>query len=1121
MTHFLTFIGLLNLIIIIQASAATQTQALTDPTEIKRLQEDISHKLERLESGTEQETPNQTTLKELYKATRSHIEDYLHSRLQIENYQQLKSTIKQEIATIERDITSITRSKPSTLNVKTLDIEQLNLRIRELESKILQKQTLLNNLIQQRQLQQDRPLQIQLEQQNVSEQLELANKQLGRLKPGNQPDYQLFEAQQQLLRSLIVALQAKLFELNQELSIHPDTMALLEKRLELITSQIKSFNSEIRFLEQKVADLREQHSIKFTQLMSESLAKTGQLDPVLNEAVKINLNLNNEFKELLDAISHIEKYKQLLDSELQTTQTRTEKAEKLLALSEISPGLAAALRQQRFDLVEFQNNLQIKINHLISREKANLRQFVIQDNLEKMHDIDQQIHNAFGHSDVETSNQESITLSGQLRLLMTEQHRLFVELESAYSEYINKFDALEFKRRSLESQIKAFTDLLDTNLLWVRTASPIDTGFIDNLLESFKWLLSPGNWKTVLDQFIEGTRNYSLFTMIICVFLIISILSRPFVIQKSQEINRQVSDFRTDHLSLTFISLLLLIVRVLPLVVIPYYFSWILAQTAKENSFVMDISTGLQVICLPLFFLQLFYLLFSPTGIAAKHLRWPKQSITILRQQLKWLRFLAIPSLFLAVITQSSNTLRYSDSLGRTALIALTMIMSFALYKVAHPVKGALKRFFDNQAHSLLFKLRYPLFFLVVVYPLIIGAFAAAGYLASAFELQLRNINMLRLFFIAVLTYSLALRGLRLFNVNIAIKKYQEKKSAEKTTDGQTEPQDSQLPLNLDSVDIAAINQQTRRLLSFGIVSAFAIGLWLVWRDLIPALAITDEFVLWTKSSLIDEKKVTVSITLANLLMALFYLIAGFFAARNLPGLLEVLFLNRFMLQPGTRYASIQLFNYAVVGVVLFLVFKELGAEWSQIQWLVAALGVGLGFGLQEIFANMISGLILLFERPIRIGDIVTVGETSGTVSKIQIRATTITDWDKKELLVPNKNFITDQLVNWTLTDTITRLIVKVGVAYGSNTQLVYQTLLDIATTHPQVVKDPAPTILFTEFGDSSLNFEVRVFVKGVLIRLTVMHELNRAIDQKFRELDISIPFPQRDVHLLHASKES
>jgi potassium efflux system protein len=184
------------------------------------------------------------------------------------------------------------------------------------------------------------------------------------------------------------------------------------------------------------------------------------------------------------------------------------------------------------------------------------------------------------------------------------------------------------------------------------------------------------------------------------------------------------------------------------------------------------------------------------------------------------------------------------------------------------------------------------------------------------------------------------------------------------------------------------------------------------------------------------------------------------------------------------------------------------------VQWLVAAVTFGLGFGLQEIFANFISGLIVLFERPMRVGDVVTVGEVSGVVSRIRMRATTITDWDRKELIVPNKEFITGRLVNWTLSDRVLRIVFRVGVAYGSDTRLVQRLLLKAADEHPSVLTDPPPQALFVAFGDSTLSFELRVYVPGLEVYGAVQHELNSAIDSLFRVAGIEIAFPQRDVHV-------
>ena len=166
----------------------------------------------------------------------------------------------------------------------------------------------------------------------------------------------------------------------------------------------------------------------------------------------------------------------------------------------------------------------------------------------------------------------------------------------------------------------------------------------------------------------------------------------------------------------------------------------------------------------------------------------------------------------------------------------------------------------------------------------------------------------------------------------------------------------------------------------------------------------------------------------------------------------------------------------------------------------MAALGVGLGFGLQEIFANFISGIIILFERPIRIGDVITIGELSGTVSRIRIRATTIIDFDRKEIIIPNKAFVTERLINWSLSDTVTRLIVTVGFAYGSDLKACREILETAARENSRVMSDPEPMILFMAFGASTLDHELRVYVKDIGDRLYATDELNRHIDELCRE---------------------
>jgi potassium efflux system protein len=196
------------------------------------------------------------------------------------------------------------------------------------------------------------------------------------------------------------------------------------------------------------------------------------------------------------------------------------------------------------------------------------------------------------------------------------------------------------------------------------------------------------------------------------------------------------------------------------------------------------------------------------------------------------------------------------------------------------------------------------------------------------------------------------------------------------------------------------------------------------------------------------------------------------------------------------------------------LICGTLGVTWDKVHWLIAAVSVGLGFGLQEIFANFVSGLIILFERPIRVGDIVTVDEVSGIVSRIRIRATVIVDWDRKELIVPNKEFITGRVLNWTLSDQMNRVVVNVGVAYGSDVGRVRDLLLKIAAENEFILRDPAPMACFDGFGDSSLNFVLRCYLPNLENRLAVTHDLHANIHNAFQAEGIEIPFPQRDLNV-------
>ena len=234
---------------------------------------------------------------------------------------------------------------------------------------------------------------------------------------------------------------------------------------------------------------------------------------------------------------------------------------------------------------------------------------------------------------------------------------------------------------------------------------------------------------------------------------------------------------------------------------------------------------------------------------------------------------------------------------------------------------------------------------------------------------------------------------------------------------------------------------------------------------------------------------------------------------------MELILLSRTTLDKGARIAFGSLVRYALVILGILLTCEFLGISWSSAQWLAAAFSFGLAFGLQEIIANFVSGLILQLERPVRVGDAVKIGNLEGIVTRTQIRATTIRLWDRSEMIVPNKEFVTKALINWTLTDSKRRLEIPLRVEYGTSVQEVKKVLFKVAEQYPEVLKSPPPRVLLLEFGEDALKFELRVFVdfgQGLKIK----DQLLVAVDQAFHDAGIKFALPQLTIQVPEGARD-
>jgi potassium efflux system protein len=450
--------------------------------------------------------------------------------------------------------------------------------------------------------------------------------------------------------------------------------------------------------------------------------------------------------------------------------------------------------------------------------------------------------------------------------------------------------------------------------------------------------------------------------------------------------------------------------------------------------------------------------------------------------------------------------------------------LALVLSSITSPRSGVLRDYYESAPKHWFAKLRWLWHSLATGLPLLLAMLALAGFTYTAGTLLTgRMIQTIWLVLGLVVVNQIVLRWLTLTRRKISFQRALEQRAAreaerEKEKAGGPTGADDEADLlpavEPTPVDLELVDQQTRRLLRSGLFLVAILGCWGIWSEMLPVLSILNEISLWTETITVDGVATQSPVTIADLFVALGAGIITLIASRNLPGLLEIAVLQRLDLQPGSRYTIVTLVRYVVVTVGLITVLGIIVWNWSRIQWLVAALSVGLGFGLQEIVANFVSGLIILFERPVRVGDTVTVGNLTGSVSKVRIRATTITDWDRKEIIVPNKAFITDQVVNWTLSDPITRLTIEVGVSYSTDMHLAQEVIESALMKQPLILDEPKPAVYFVGFGESSLNFRIYVYARQLADRFPIYHAVHQDLLQALRDNGIEIPFPQRDLHV-------
>jgi potassium efflux system protein len=1056
-----------------------------------------------------------------YQSAQDNLDNTEEFKAQATEFKQALKQAPEKIKKLKKEIDQIQPklAKPVREDFSKITTEELDQRLIIERGKSTSLDEQIKNLENELALQTSRPQHIRTDTITAQQALETAQATLGTL-PARQDSKPEIEAQQVYLKTQIAARTAELKMLDAEALSNQTRVELLKTELLLLNMQKNALSPIIASIEALLAKRREQEAKEVQNALSQAEKELSGKHAVIQAITRENIQYSRDLQIITHKIEKYGEQKAQVDAKAGEIEKDFKSAEKKISLAGLSPALGKILREQRRNLPG--RNQFTEQSETIQNETAltSLEQFKIEDNLKKLSDIDASLQEIMSRQvDVNLPSEQRMMIQAELRVLMNTQKELLDKLSVAYTTYLRTLGDFDFARQQMITQAEKFAGYLDERLLWVPSSEPINLKYIPGLYHSIQWLLSPINWMAVVNDTLRAIAKTPFLAFIAVLSLVFLQFSRKWIKEQLALIADKVEKIYTDNFTHTLKALGYNLMLVLPVPLLTYYLGWFLSHSGSAQDFSRAIGTGLQSTAIPLFFLQFFYRLFAPAGLARKHFHWQEYNANLLRKQIAWLRFIAVFCVFIISSTGASKVSLHSDTLGRLALIISMIAMAVFFSRVLNPDRGLLQDYIHSNIKGWLFRLRYVWYPAFIVIPFIIIGFAVAGYYLSALELEQKLIITLRLIFLSILLHEIVFRWLTLVNRQLAIENARQKRKInalnEKKPAGAEDPA---LPVDEQQVDIPKLNAQTHKLLNVFIAFGLVVGFWMIWKNILPAFSFLDQIVLWQHVVNIDNQDSYQPITLTNLISAGLYIFIVVVSVRNFSGIMELLVFRRLSIEAGGRYAVNQLAKYILVSIGFIAVANELGGSWSQVQWLVAALSVGLGFGLQEIFANLVSGIIVLFERPLRVGDTVTISSVTGKVSRIQMRATTLLDWDQKEIIVPNKTFITSQLVNWTLSDSITRIVIPINIAVGSNVEMAYKIMLATVHATPLILSEPAPSVLCIGLGETSVNFSIRIFVSELGHRLPVTHDLlmrlEKALGDHKNAVDehkIVIPFPLRE----------
>lgn len=861
----------------------------------------------------------------------------------------------------------------------------------------------------------------------------------------------------------------------------------------------------------------------------EARKRLEQTHPALLEIAARNSWITQYRQEHLHLRSTWRAQQAAVNESLDTLQKKFKEVTDRVERVGLTTAIGLTLRNQKTSLPQVHLIRRQQIEALEEFERLQLEQLQLDDERKTLDDIDSRLDrmvNSINTADV--SDDEFRKMTRELLVLQRDYlDAILSDLESSLDMLVDK----EFSCRQLTEVIRQYDGYIDQRILWIRSISPVNWTTPRKTAQSVSALADRELWQSLMAHLANDFRSNTSLYMFLMLWVGVFSYGRWKLIRSIPPIEpRPLNslDAGVQRISITFLAQATLAIC-WPLVM--GFMAWRIS--AGGSNLGAAIGSGLLYSAVLLWVLTIAGCFVQRGGLADSFRLWPESVVKSLRRNLGIYTLGGVPLCTIFVASHQIDDANCVETLGRFAFILFCGLVSALLATTLGPRGAIVGTWLRATPQSLIYRTRWLWYPTAVAAPVSMAILATLGYLYTAEQLMLRLELTLGLLLALVVGGTLANRWLMAARRRLAIQQARLKREAELSVTADPTAAAQVMATELEQLDLSAVNRQVVRLVQVASVGLLLSGCWIIWDQVFPALQVFTQVEVWSTITSVAEVVDTPtgpqvqeasrlrSITRENLIVAIAVFTVCIFASRNLPGLMELSVLQRLPLDSGSRNAIKLLTGYAFMAAGIVISTNIIGLQWGSVQWLVAALTVGLGFGLQEIFANFVSGLIILFERPVRIGDVVTIDGVTGTITRIRSRATTITDWDRKEFIVPNKEFVTGRLLNWTLTDKMTRILINVGIAYGSDVRLALQLLKEIADQHPLVLNEPAPSATFDSFGESCLNLILRSFLPSLENRSQVLTDLNMAINDRFLEHGIEMAFPQRDLHIRTVSPQA